>query len=108
HVFTVTDNTKPTTTAPATVDLECSGDLPAGKTTIAGFLSLTGANANDNCTPQASLLVSFVDGPLVGSNCNGTITRTYTITDACSNTTTVTHVFTVTDNTKPTATAPTT
>jgi hypothetical protein len=101
HVFTVTDNTKPTATGPTTVDLECRSDLPAAKTTISDFLSLLGANANDNCTPQASLLVSSVDGPLVGSNCSGTITRTYTITDACNNTTTVNHVFTVTDNTIP-------
>ena len=101
--FTVTveDKEAPTVTAPATVDLECSGDLPQGASGIAAFLSLSGASATDNCTAQANLQVSFSDGALAGSNCSGTITRTYTITDAAGNAATVNHVFTVSDNTIP-------
>src|SRR6185503_6359907 len=103
-----TDNTKPTATAPTTVDLECASNLPAAATTIAQFLALSGSAAGDNCTAQASLTVSHNDVVTTPGSCNGVITRTYTITDACGNTTTVDHVFTITDNTKPTATAPTT
>jgi hypothetical protein len=102
HVFTVTDNTKPTATAPTTVDLECASALPGAASTIAQFLALAGANAGDNCTAQGSLLVSSNDVVTQAGSCNGVITRTYTITDGCGNTTTVNHVFTVTDNTKPT------
>lgn len=101
---TVTDNQAPTVTAPNTVDLECATDLPAAQTTIAGFTGLAGASASDNCTPTGSLTISSVTGPLVGTSCNGTITRTYTITDAASNSTNRNHVFTVTDNTAPTLT----
>jgi hypothetical protein len=107
-ILTGKDVTKPTVTAPTSVDLECSGNLPSPATTITQFLALEGSEANDNCTGQAALLVSSSDGPLVNGTCNGTITRTYTITDAAGNATTVDHVFTVTDNTKPTATAPAT
>ena len=108
HVFTVTDNTAPTVGAPNSVDVECADAIPAAKTTISGFLYLSGATASDNCTPQGSLTVTSTTGLLVGTSCSGTITRTYTISDACSNTTTVNHVFTVTDNTKPTVGAPNT
>ena len=108
QVFTITDNTAPTATAPATVDLECSGDLPAAATTIAQFLALSGAAASDNCTIQSSLTVSHTDVVTTAGNCNGKITRTYTIKDACNNSVSVAQVFTVTDNTAPTATAPAT
>ncbi|SEU17451.1 hypothetical protein SAMN05444285_1861, partial [Draconibacterium orientale] len=108
HVFTVTDNTNPTATAPATVDLECADDKPAAATTIAGFLSLTGADAADNCTAQANLVVTSVDNTTGAGSCSGEITRTYTITDGCGNSVNVDHVFTVTDNESPTASAPTT
>ncbi|WP_320111174.1 PKD-like domain-containing protein [Draconibacterium orientale] len=108
HVFTVTDDTNPTASAPSTVDLECADDLPAAATTIAGFLSLTGADAADNCTAQANLVVTSVDNTTGAGSCSGEITRTYTITDGCGNTVDVDHVFTVTDDTNPTASAPST
>ncbi|AHW61708.1 hypothetical protein FH5T_06865 [Draconibacterium orientale] len=103
HVFTVTDNTNPTATAPATVDLECADDKPAAATTIAGFLALPGAAAADNCTATANLTVSSNDVVTTPGSCNGVITRTYTIEDECGNTVSVDHVFTETDNEDPTA-----
>ncbi|MBG6112182.1 gliding motility-associated-like protein [Flavobacterium sp. CG_9.10] len=108
QVFTITDNTKPTVTAPSTTDLECATDLPAAVTTIANFNALGGATASDNCSTTANLVVTSSTGSLVGTACSGSITRTYTITDACGNATSVSQVFTVTDNTKPTVTAPST
>lgn len=97
----VVDSTPPHATAPNTADLECSDDIPAAANTIAGFLALPGTSASDNCTDQSNLTVSHSDGPLVGTECNGTISRTYTITDDCGNSTDVVQVFTVTDDTDP-------
>ncbi|MBK7094708.1 MAG: HYR domain-containing protein [Saprospiraceae bacterium] len=104
--FTVTsDLTAPTVSVPAGSDIECSTGLPAAATTIAQFLAL-GATASDNCTATNDLIVSSSTGALVGNNCTGTITRTYTITDLCGKFTSVNQVFTVTDNTVPVATGP--
>ncbi|MCB9315720.1 MAG: HYR domain-containing protein, partial [Lewinellaceae bacterium] len=101
QIIHVDDNTIPNATAPNGSDLECSTDLPPAVTTIADFLNLPGAGAVDNCTAQGNLVVSHLDGSLVGTECSGTIDREYMITDACGNTKTVTQVFTVTDNTDP-------
>ena len=107
HVFNISDDTAPTAMAPTAVDLECSTGVPAAATTIAEFLALTGADASDNCTAQASLTVSSSTGALDGDECTGTITRTYTIADACGNSVNVDHVFNISDDTAPTAMAPT-
>ncbi|MCK6694604.1 MAG: DUF4082 domain-containing protein, partial [Thermoanaerobaculia bacterium] len=104
QTFTVTDNTAPNAATPTGDDLECSTDMPLAVTNIADFINLPGAGASDNCTAQANLVVSHLDGPLVGDECNGTIKREYMITDACGNTTTVTQTFTVTDDTNPSPT----
>ena len=56
----------------------------------------------DNCTATANLTVTSTTGNIVGQNYNGTITRTYTITDDCGNYTNVDHVFNIFDNTPPT------
>ena len=107
RTFTVLpDLTAPDVTAPDAADIECSTGLPAAATTIAQFLALSGAAASDNCTAQGDLTVTSVTGTIVGTQCNGTITRTYTIRDLCNNSTSVNQVFTVTDNTIPVATAP--
>src|SRR5206468_3264719 len=98
QVFTVTDNKIGRASGPTTVDLECANDLPAAVTTIAGFNGITGAAASDNCTPTASLTVSHSDVVTQAGSCDGIITRTYTITDACGNAKSVDQVFTVTDN----------
>jgi hypothetical protein len=102
--ITVTDNEAPTATAPAGYDLECADDLPVAAKTIAEFLALDDvAAAADNCTATAELIVSHSDAVTAEGNCDGEITRTYTITDGCNNSVDVYQLFTVTDNTKPTA-----
>jgi hypothetical protein len=101
QTITVDDITKPTVTAPNTVVVECETAIPAAVISIAAFNALTGAEASDNCTATGSLIVTAVTGALVGTNCNGTITRTYTIKDACDNTQSVEQIFTITDNTAP-------
>ncbi|MDX2199390.1 MAG: hypothetical protein SF069_10530 [Phycisphaerae bacterium] len=106
HVITVSDNTPPIVTPPTPVTLQCSDTLPPAVTTIADFLGLAGASANDNCTAQASLTVSSNDVVTMGGECMGVITRTYTITDGCGNATPVLHIFNVMDTTAPTITCP--
>jgi hypothetical protein len=105
QVITVKDNTSPVISSPDPVELECSTSIPLPASTISGFLSLSGSAATDNCTPQHLLEVNSSDGSLIGSQCNGSIIRTYVITDDCGNTATATQVFNISDNTVPSITA---
>lgn len=104
QVITIQDSTAPTVTPPNATSLTCSSDLPAAATTIAEFRALSGASASDNCTDPNDLTVSAVTGALVGDDCGGTITRTYTIADLCGNEVDVDHVFNVADTVLPTIT----
>ena len=82
--------------APAGITVQCSGDVPA----------MTNLGYTDNC--DASGTVSGTDGPLVGGTCGGTITRTWTVTDACGNNAIVIQTITVDDTIPPTASNPAT
>jgi HYR domain len=101
RTIVINDNLFPSATAPTSIDIECGNAAPSGATTYAAFTGL-GGTASDNCTANANLVIAYTDAALVGTNCSGTIARTYTVTDACGNTTTVTQTITVTDNTVPT------
>lgn len=80
---------------PANATVQCLGDIPVGASL--GF--------TDNCDAPGTVLP--VDGPLVGGACGGTVTRTWTATDACGNVSiAATQVFTVLDNIAPTAGIP--
>ncbi len=98
QTITVFDTTPPTATAPAAVNVECIGDVPAWDITSVW-------NVNDNCT--ANPVVAFVGDVSDGLSCPETITRTYSITDDCGNTSTVDQTITVHDVTPPTASSPT-
>src|SRR5678815_1635635 len=106
HTITVDDNTKPSNTGSisATAVEGCSvAEAPAAKTTVAQLEALTGnLQISDACTSDANLQVSSSDQS--SGTCPITITRTYTITDACGNTQTAVHTITVDDNTKPSIT----
>jgi large repetitive protein len=101
QTITVQDTTRPFVVTPATIDIECSTDLPLAATTIAEFLALPGTSASDNCSPTANLTVSSTSNFVSGNECNGVIERYYVITDECGNATSVTQTITVTDNTAP-------
>ncbi|UKM66456.1 T9SS type A sorting domain-containing protein [Flavobacteriaceae bacterium GSB9] len=101
--FTIEDTTPPTVSAPTATALQCAEDIPAAVTTITAFNALTGASASDNCTAITNLTVTSTTGNVAGQSYNGTITRTYTITDDCGNETDVDHVFNINDTTSPTA-----
>ncbi|WP_028890685.1 gliding motility-associated C-terminal domain-containing protein [Tenacibaculum sp. 47A_GOM-205m] len=89
--ITVQDTTVPViAAAPADTTIECIDDLPA-----AMDLAWT-----DNC--DAGGMVTSVDGPLVGTACGGTITRTWNVADACGNNAVeVSQVFTIEDTQAP-------
>ncbi|THU30207.1 hypothetical protein FAM09_30360 [Niastella caeni] len=94
QVLTVVDNTAPIITGvPANATVQCGNLIEAG----------FAVTATDNCDP--TITVNFSETNNVVEGC-GTITRTWTATDACGNTTTATQVLTVVDNTPPVAPAP--
>lgn len=81
---------------PAAATVQCIGDIPPPS--LLGY--------TDNCDAPGTVMST--DGVLVGGNCGGTVTRTWTVMDACGNTSIpVTQVFTVSDNIPPTAGTPT-
>ena len=100
--FTTGDNIPPTFTAPPNVtifkDANCNYTAPVA---ITGDVT----NEADNCS--ATLNATFADAVAAGS-CEGEliITRKWTLTDACGNTTIHNQTITVTDHTPPTFTAP--
>ncbi len=72
---------------------------PAAVTTVAALEGM-GLNISDNCTPDASLVVT--SGDVTSGTCPIVITRTYTITDAYGNFKTTPHTINIDDNTRPT------
>ena len=96
QTITVDDNTAPTATAPAPVTVECVEAVPA-----ADINAIT--DEADNCV--GTITVAHV-GDVSSGTCPMTITRTYSVTDACGNSIAVVQTITVDDNTAPTATAP--
>ncbi|WP_205514704.1 HYR-like domain-containing protein, partial [Longitalea arenae] len=56
------------------------------------------ASVTDNCS--TGLTATFTDGAETGTGCDRSITRTWTVTDACGNTTTQTQTITFTRDTE--------
>ncbi|WP_146603235.1 DUF7507 domain-containing protein, partial [Olleya aquimaris] len=95
QTITVSDNTPPTFTAPADVTISCEQDPT--DLTITGDVT----NETDNC--DTSLDATYTDNTSAGSCPNeSVITRTWTLTDDCNNTTTHVQTITIEDNTPPT------
>src|SRR5690606_336357 len=97
--FIIQDTTAPTFTVPASISLLCDQDTTD--------LVLTGdvTDETDNCS--SDLEATYTDSIAVG-NCpnESVITRTWSSTDACGNTTELTQTITVMDTTAPTFTVP--
>ena len=93
----VQDNLAPVVATTATnMTIECSD---YSSTMMYG----AAPTATDNCgTPT----LTMADAPQSGSNCSGTVVRTFTFTDADGNTVTTTQTLTLEDTTAPTFTAP--
>ena len=91
QTITVQDVTNPILNPPpGPVTVECVGDVPA----------MTDLGWTDNCDGAGT--VTGVDGPVVGGYCGGTVTRTWTYTDACGNSATATQTITINDTQAPT------
>ncbi|MGJ5641554.1 HYR-like domain-containing protein [Formosa sp. S-31] len=94
QTINVIDNTAPVASAaPADVTVECISDLPA----------MTDLTATDNCL--GDITVTGVDSVNNDNPCNVIVTRTWTFTDACNNTTVATQTINVIDTTAPVAPA---
>ncbi|MFT6924124.1 MAG: hypothetical protein ACJA1C_003145, partial [Crocinitomicaceae bacterium] len=95
QTITINDTQAPVFAAPpVALAVQCAGDVPA----------MVNLNYTDNCDANGSVAGS--DGPLVGGVCGGTITRTWTVTDACGNTDTETQTITINDTQAPVFAAP--
>src|SRR5687768_5081303 len=107
HTINVDDTTAPVVTGTidaTTVEGCVVGDAPAAQTTVAGLELLAGdLEITDACTADGSLVVS--SSQTTSGTCPIVITRTYLVTDACSNTSvTIVHKIKVDDTTAPVVT----
>ncbi len=91
QIITVEDNTAPVITCPANITIECNESTDPTST--------GSATAVDNCDPAPVVAFSDVAN-------NGTITRTWTATDACGNSSQCTQTITIDDTTQPVITCP--
>ena len=97
QTITLVDSTPPVLTVPAAATVECGGDTSTASIGI--------ATATDTC--DTAPIVNHADSEAAGA-CVGTkvITRTWTATDACGNTSSAAQIITVVDTTAPALTAP--
>ncbi len=103
HTITIDDTQPPVvsgTLTTITVEGCVAGDAPAAATTVAGLQALAGGIViTDACTPAGSIVVTSSDAS--SGTCPVVVTRTYTVTDGCGNSTTITHVINVDDTLPP-------
>src|SRR5690606_40679392 len=92
ETITVGDTTAPEApAAPADMTVECMDEVPAAEVLM----------AMDNCAGEIQGVVSEITDNT--SSCNVTITRTWTFTDACDNSSSISQTITVSDTTAPEA-----
>ncbi|MDN3494294.1 immunoglobulin-like domain-containing protein, partial [Winogradskyella bathintestinalis] len=96
RIVTVSDTTDPTASNPADIDVQCLTDVPAVDITVV-------TDEADNCGTPTVAFVSQTADPAIN---NGTITRTYSVTDASGNSINVFQDINIVDNTDPTASNP--
>jgi len=93
--ITIIDQVVPSITCPQNITVDCSlGVQPV----------VTGSPlVSDNCTPTTNLQVTHKDVEIVPLGCNrtGTLQRTWTVSDACGNSTTCIQIIHITDLLQP-------
>ncbi|MFV9552570.1 hypothetical protein ACNG5D_15685, partial [Algibacter sp. PT7-4] len=100
QVITITDSNPPVisgTIAESTVEGCSASDATAPATTVAQLETL-GLTITD-CTTDDNLVVTSSDS--ASGTCPTVVTRTYTITDVCNNSSQATHTINVNDSTAP-------
>ncbi|MSR63205.1 MAG: HYR domain-containing protein [Planctomycetes bacterium] len=97
QTITVTDTTGPSISCPGNVSIDCSASTDPSST--------GSASATDDCSGVADIHYSDSNAP---GNCAGNlvITRTWTATDACGNSSSCAQTITVTDTTGPSISCP--
>ena len=106
QMINIDDSTAPSITGTittTTVEGCGAGDATAAVIDVAGLEAL-GLTISDACTMDGSLVVTSSDAS--AGTCPIVVTRTYSVTDACSNTTTATQIINVDDETAPTIACP--
>lgn len=98
QIIRIADTTHPTVTCPLELSVGCLADIPAP--------DFTNGSATDNCGTEELLIEHTGDSPLQGDACNGTLSRTWRVTDPCGNLTTCQQVINVSDSTAPIITPP--
>ncbi|MEI6574705.1 MAG: HYR domain-containing protein [Bacteroidota bacterium] len=98
QTITVNDVTGPVMTCPADVTVHCAGDVPA--------VSTAAVTASDAC--GGTVTKTWVGDVITPGACVNkfSVARTYSVVDACGNTSSCTQIITVNDNINPTITAP--
>jgi len=96
QIITVDDDIPPTASNPATITVECTDEVPLPDISVV-------TDAADNC---GAPLIAFISDLSDGNTCPETITRTYSVTDACGNYIEVQQIIIVDDVTPPTADTP--
>ncbi|WP_115811914.1 HYR-like domain-containing protein, partial [Winogradskyella pacifica] len=92
----ILDNTDPTASNPADINVQCLSDVPAADITVVN-------DEADNCGTPTVAFVNQTADPAIN---NGTITRTYSVTDTNGNSINVYQDIVILDNTDPTASNP--
>ncbi len=92
QLITITDTTAPTVTGPTDANIDCSEELPTEEPQF-----------SDICDDNLSI---SLDEDIQTNTCGYVLTRTYTASDECGNTTDFVQVITVTDGNNPSISAP--
>ncbi len=96
QVITVEDTTDPVITCPADTTVECDADSSSGSNGV--------ATATDNCDTNLNISESDVSTQTSDGTCSDhtyVITRTWTASDACGNTSSCDQIINVEDTTDP-------
>lgn len=95
QIIQVIDESAPEVTCPSDRVIQCSSSVDP--------VDVGSPEYSDNCTPTEDLIASFSDDGSNASGCNGTgmIERTWTITDACNNTSSCVQTLMIIDDIQP-------
>src|SRR6185295_6791478 len=86
------DTTPPILVCPSNITVNCFFGIPPCPGSLGAFQQ-AGGSASDTCDTNLTYLCS--DGPFVGNGCGGTIRRTHTVIDDCTNSASCVQIITL-------------